>query len=326
MERKLTVFKSVFDHDTSRVVSFNTWDHFVDSLRDMSGQQYYKPNVKDPSYRPKGINPAFLISPAVYTEGETRANKNVIAWAGWACVDVDDIDVPPSDLREELSKMEIDKYEYVCYSTASCRDDQSKFRLLFPLTRHITHDEIPHFWFAINKLVSSLSDPQTKDLSRMYYIPADYPEATNFFWRHSGEFINPSVVMDQYEFVEERKGLRENLSDAMKTRLMQHTMKKLYNRDIVWSSYRDCPFVKDNLIREYENIAYTDGTGRYAMLYKIMASVAFTAVNRGYPITVHEIVQLVREIDMDNSNIYEKRPLQTEAKRALEYALTNVEL
>ena len=95
------------------------------------------------------------------------------------------------------------------------------------------------------------------------------------------------------------------------------------NSDIRWTNYLDCPFVNKRLVQEYSSIAHVDGTGRYRMFYKIMTSIAINAVKREYPITSNEIAELLRQIDIDNSNIYSNRPLEIEADRAIEYAYKN---
>jgi predicted nucleic acid-binding protein len=61
------------------------------------------------------------------------------------------------------------------------------------------------------------------------------------------------------------------------------------------------------------------------MIYKIMTSIACNAIKRKYPITPNQIAELIRQLDRDTANIYAKRPLQTEAERALEYAYRTVE-
>jgi len=60
------------------------------------------------------------------------------------------------------------------------------------------------------------------------------------------------------------------------------------------------------------------------MIYKIMCSIASNAVKRGYPIQTSEIVDLIKQLDGDTSRRYEKRPLDIEADRAVEYAYRNL--
>ena len=40
------------------------------------------------------------------------------------------------------------------------------------------------FWYALNKELGDIGDPQTKDLSRMYYVPGKYEGAYNFIFNN----------------------------------------------------------------------------------------------------------------------------------------------
>jgi hypothetical protein len=56
------------------------------------------------------------------------------------------------------------------------------------------------------------------------------------------------------------------------------------------------------------------------MIYKIMIAIAGNAVKKGYPLTVNQLVDLIKQIDADTSRKYQHRPLEVEANNALEYA------
>ena len=72
MATSLTLFKSLYDNKTNKRMDFENWQQFSKLLFTLSEQ-----SLKDKK-------DAQLISPAVYQTGTTRANKNVLAWAGWA--------------------------------------------------------------------------------------------------------------------------------------------------------------------------------------------------------------------------------------------------
>ena len=141
---QLTIFKSQFDNKTYRRIEIQTWDQFKDFLFKLS--QAPKKGKKD----------AELISPAVYTDGTTRANKNVLYWANWAAVDVDDY-VFEGDL-ENVLRSRFGKYNFVCYSTASSTDALPKFRLVFDLGRPVIAEDIRGFWHALNKELGEIGD------------------------------------------------------------------------------------------------------------------------------------------------------------------------
>ena len=315
MNYSLTVFDSIFDNKTDKKVTVKSWEAFetlMFSLAKLPGYKAKKGEKKKSSS---------LISPAVYTDGATRANANVIGWGGWAALDVDEYDCTFDEALKVYSQ-----YKHICYSTASSRPDQKKFRILFQLNKTVPSDKIRHFWYALNKHFASMGDEQTKDLSRMYYVPAQYPEADNFIFVRSGEVMDPDTIMKLYPFVEKQSlSLIDRFPENIKKEILKHRQEQSNNNTgIRWNSYLDCPFVNRKLITEYRSISSIDGSGRYRMIYKIMSSIACNAVKKRYPITPLQIADMVKELDRDTSRIYQKRPLHTEAERAIEYAYKTV--
>jgi hypothetical protein len=321
MTYSLTVFKNIFDNKTDTRVDFNTFEELEKSLYHLSTLKGYK--AKRGEFNKKSSP---LISPAVYKQGTTRANANVIEWATWAAIDVDDHEFK-GNLKDELHSR-FGNWYYICYSTASSTIACPKFRLVFPLTEAVRSDNIKHFWYALNTEFGNLGDTQTKDLSRMYYVPAQYPGANNFIFSNHGVFVNPTELMDKYEFTTPvtSNSFIDRLPDELRDEVINHRKAKLeqVKRDYTWTSYKNCPFVNQKLIEEYKSISGVDGTGRYAMIYKLMTSIACFAVKKQYPITEYEIVQLILELDRETSNLYAKRPLNTEASRAIEFAYKNM--
>lgn len=317
----LTVFKNIFDNKTDTRVDFKTFEEFERSLYHLSTLKGYK--SKKGEFNKKSSP---LISPAIYKSNTTRANANVIEWASWAAIDVDDHEFD-GNLKDELFK-KYGKWDYICYSTASSTIDHPKFRLVFPLTTPIESKNIKHFWFALNSEFDNMGDLQTKDLSRMYYVPAQYPNANNFIFSNRGQYIDPIELMSKYEFTtpSNSSSFIDRLPDELRNEVITHRKSKLEEskRIFKWTSYKDCPFVNQNLIKSYKEISGTDGSGRYSMIYKLMTSIACLAIKNQYPITEYEIVQLILELDRETSNLYAKRPLNTEASRAIEFAYKNM--
>ncbi len=77
------------------------------------------------------------------------------------------------------------------------------------------------------------------------------------------------------------------------------------------------------MLAEYRTISET---GWYHKMYQFMVSLAFNAIRKGYPITDSEIEILMRELDRETGNWYEKRPIKLEANSAIEYAYRNSEV
>lgn len=305
----LTIFKNQYDNQTHRSLDFETWEDFEALLYGLSKQPLASKRE------------ASLISPATYKPNTTRANDNVVEWGSWAAIDVDD-QIFKQNLQQELKK-QYGQYKFVCYSTASSTDDHPKFRLVFPLKERVEAERIKHFWFALNTEIGGIADKQTKDLSRMYYIPANYAGANNFiFSNNAGATIDPEVIMAKHPYVDssKAKSFFDRLPLEMQKRVLEHRKNQSMNTNVTWSSYQDCPFVSRSMINEYTMISQT---GWYAKMYQMMCSIAVKAVRMNYPISSAEIAMLCREIDRDTGNWYENRPLEVEANNAIEFAYRN---
>lgn len=313
-----TIFKSprwweeqqrfVYDNKTHRRMDFPSWDLFVTFLRKLSERPL------------NGKQDAELISPAVFKPDSPRRNANVLAWAGWAAVDVDDLEID-GDVGDFI-RSRYGHWDYVVYSTASSTSAQPKFRIIFRLGKHICVEQIKHFWFALNSELESIGDKQTKDLARMYYIPADYAKANNFFYVNSGEPVDVDYILARWPYDDKRdsKNFIDRLPAAFREQVVEYRKNKLDNTSFSWTGYRDCPFWPKRLADEYVTIS---DSGWYRQMYRIMIAVAGKAVEKGYPLTAHEIVSLCREFDIDHGNWYESRPMDVEANNALEYAYKN---
>lgn len=300
----LTIFDSIYDNKTNKRMDYASFDEFEAILYKLSESTKY-PTKKD----------APLLSPAIYQPDTTRANDNVVGWGGFGILDIDDYE---GDMKDIESKY--DKYRYVCYSTASSTVESPKFRLVFPLTCNVDTDDIKHFWYALNKEIGDIADAQTKDLSRMYYVPAKYKNSFNFIFSHDGDIMNPNDLMEKYPYVKPNQTMFDRFPEAIQKALLERKRNELNNTNFSWTSYRDCPFVNKKQIDEYKGIT---GTGWYSKMYQIMLTTAGNAMSKGYPITPKEIEYICRDLDLDTGGWYSKRDLEKEAARAIEFVFKN---
>ena len=301
---ELTIFKNAFDNKTHRYLKMPDWDSFVDLLEKLSEQPL------------TGKKDAQLISPAVYKEGTTRANRNVEYWGNWACVDVDDYEGTIDAILDRFRDNNI-----VIYSTASSTPEKIKFRIVFDLARRVKGEEIKSFWYALNKSIGDLGDKQTKDSSRMYYIPARYVGAHNFFHVNSGVPLGVDDLLRKYPYQEKTgNAFLDKLPEDIRDNVLEHRKSSLDNTNVQWTSYRDCPFFPKRMAEDYRGIT---GTGWYHKMYQIMVAIACNAVKAKYPITETQIAQLCRELDQETGNWYENRPLNREAGAAINWAYAN---
>lgn len=306
----LTIFKNLYDNKTDKNMQFETPDDFMKFLHQLSSVEY------------KEKKDAPLMSPATFLPNTTRANKSVVNWAGWAAVDVDD-HVFEGNLEKELHDL-YGQYTYVCYSTASSTKEHPKFRLVFPLSENVPANKIKHFWFALNKTLGDIGDPQTKDLSRMYFVPGNYAGAHSFIFTNAGELMSPVVLMDSIEYAEKPSGnaFLDSLPEKVRNQILEYRKNQMTNTSIAWDSYHNCPFVNKALVAEYNTISET---GWYRKMYQIMVSIAMRAIKQRYPISSNEIAEMCAQIDRENGGWYNNRPLEREATGAINFAYENVD-
>lgn len=305
---EFTVFKNLFDNKTHTRIKMS-FDAFEKMLYDLSDKPL------------DGKKDAQLISPAVYQPDTTRKNDTVVEWAGWCCVDVDDYEFE-GDLQDVLVQR-FGHYRFVCYSTASSTEASPKFRIVFPLTESVEQSRIKQFWWALNTELGDIGDKQTKDLSRMYYIPAKYNGAFNFIFSHSdGSAIDANELIFKHPMPQKQNlnSFFDRLPDEMQKQILEYRKAKL-DQDYNWTSYQDCPFWPKQLAAEYQTISKT---GWYHKMYQIMVAIAGNATKNKYAITAAEISQLCRQFDTDTGKWYENRPMDKEADRALEYVYKNL--
>ena len=301
---ELTIFKNAFDNKTHRYLNMPDWDSFVYLLKQLSKQPL------------AGKKDAELISPTIYKKGTTRANRNVEYWGNWACVDVDDYEGTIDGIINRFADTNL-----VIYSTASSTPEKIKFRIVFDLDRRVEGDEIKHFWYALNKSIGDLGDKQTKDSSRMYYIPARYVGAHNFFHVNTGSPISVGSLLRKYPYQEKTgNALLDVLPEEIKESVIEHRKNSLTNTNVTWTGYLDCPFFPNKMAMDYKSVS---GTGWYHQMYRIMVATACNAVKAGYPITAQQIAQMCKELDMETGNWYKNRPLELEATSALRWAYSN---
>jgi len=300
----LTIFDSIYDNKTNKRMDYNSFDQFESVLYKLANGDKYLKKTDAP-----------LISPATYKTGTTRANDNVTAWGGFGIVDVDDYEGDIADIEKKYSQ-----YRYVCYSTASSTKERLKFRLVFPLTAEVPADKIKHFWYALNKEIGDIADAQTKDLSRMYYVPSQYKGAYNFIFSHSGSTMDPTALMESHRYVVQSESFFDKLPESIRNGLIEHRKSQLKNTSFTWTGYKDCPFVNKKQVEEYKVI---NGGGWYLQMYKIMVSTAGNALQRGYPITSKEIEWICRDLDNETGGWYGKRDIAKEADRAIEFVFKN---
>lgn len=114
-----------------------------------------------PDIRDKKDGPAF--SPAVFKEGTTRSNENVLS------LNLIVLDVDGGNKEAVIKYCTENKLSCIIYSTFSNAADCECFRIVFELSRPVLPHEWKAAWAAICHKTAIQADAATRDLARIYY-------------------------------------------------------------------------------------------------------------------------------------------------------------
>jgi len=304
----MSVFKHI-KHVDPEHFKYPNWEAFTDMLYDC----FKLPAKKADRNLVIDHKASMLLSPAVYENGTKRKNENVKYWGGWVSLDVDDSPTPLDEVIKTLNERDV---KYVCYSTASCTKEHLKYRILFCLDTYVSRNKIRHFWYAINNMLGGAVDKQTKDFSRIFYVPGQYPNAWNFFYKGGTKELDVNKLLSSTPYVEPEQSPFAGINDELKLAIMQGRKNQMTNTSYDWTSYKNCPFVKPWKINWYKSLT----KDWYGGMFSVMLSIATEALKKKYDLTPLELTDLIREIDRDTGCWYKHRNIPEEARRAIEYA------
>lgn len=130
-------------------------------------------------------------SPVTYRPGTTRARDNVEEIHALV-LDIDHSELP-ADLLNGL--------EYVAHTTFRHVPEEPRWRVVLPLTHSVAGNDWPYFWLRANAYFGGCVDPQTKDGSRIFYLPSCRPGAVHEAKQQHGLLLDPASLPDvpQYE-------------------------------------------------------------------------------------------------------------------------------
>ncbi len=124
-------------------------------------------------------------SPVQYAEGATRGNAGV-EWVSVAVMDVDD-GTDPADVHRHLEEL---GFEHVIHSTHSSTPEHPKFRAIVPLGNPTPPASWPGVFPRLCTLLTSgHTDPATKDLARLFYLPSAKPGGKTFTYAGHGRAV-----------------------------------------------------------------------------------------------------------------------------------------
>ncbi len=294
-----------FYSNTAQKCEVNGWNEFVSTMQAMSTVSGYKPSMGD--Y--ERTQP--LISPAIYGDNTKRINDNVVGW-DMVMMDIDDgID----NLERVVSHF--NAFEYIIYSTANCTREKLKIRVCIPLNKNAPKKSLHGIWFALNEWCSGILDKQTKDKSRMHYIPAMYTnkgsDYNHIFLVNKGITLDWEALCSKFPAPPEKDKFKvvNPLRDLKrKVFLSNNTQPSTNIQDA------NCPFVYQKMIDEYR---LTPAGGHHGAIYKFMVKMCYNAQKINYAISVDELADMAKQVDDLDGGFYDEKKLLGNAVDALNY-------
>ena len=162
MEITVSVGSSVKDNKPD--IFCGSWIDFMDLL-----EEYFN-EVRAPEN--KLINTPYIM-PAIFDDNNGFRNAcNATGISSWFAVDIDE-NIEIVILRNIFKGNRLDG---CIYSTTSHTKNNHKLRGIFKLDRPVHKDDYAEFWNATNEMFGGKLDPVTKDISRIYFVPAKWSQ------------------------------------------------------------------------------------------------------------------------------------------------------
>lgn len=136
-------------------------------------------------------------------EGKTHSNAQVKD-VNALVLDIEGF--PDDQIEEALNK--INKWEYILYSTykhdaeylqiknPSAVQCTTRLRVVLPLLKKTSKKQFDNIWPAFSFLTNKITDPKTKNVSRLYYIPATFDKDIAYFYHNKGQWISFEDLKD----------------------------------------------------------------------------------------------------------------------------------
>ncbi len=258
-----------------------------------------------------------LISPAMYHPHDRRSNDNVLGHGSWYALDIDHLKASFEEIQEYFDALNIN---YILHTTTSHSDQEAHLRLLGELDRNTLREELPLLWSGLYEYFGQISDPQTKDFSRMYTVPANW-EDTNpkFAYQTSRYFLEvdeiiklaPPIVSPQPILIKNLKNVQNALDGAGKIIPVN-------------DSIQNSKIVNSKMISQYLSLPKGE---HHSGLYRFMCHASFSAISKGYDIDVYQLVDYAKQLDMicpiKTAKDRWKDKIFEEALRALTFTISN---
>ena len=255
--------------------------------------------------RPISDKTAFLLPalyPTVYGDGSVgKVKSNVIGYGAWTEVDIDHV-MTLDELRAFYIDHELDG---CVFTTTSHTAEDPRVRGVFLLNREIDPSEFDEFWHALNAMFDGKLDPQTKNINRIYYVPAKWNDLSQFE-RITGKPLDVDFLIEQHPHA--------NHDQAIPTEVVRSKIQAVRDKLAVdGTAWTPATAITDKMISRFHS--RKEG-GR---LFGLEVSIAKRALWMGYPIAAHEVEAIALAFDRTTTG-KKRQDTAREALHALEIA------
>ena len=283
-----------------------TWEHFCETMKAISEVEGYKPTHKEYD-KTQG-----LISSAIYAnEDDKRTNDNVTGW-DILILDIDDTDKSLSQINTIFQH-----FDRIFYSSASCTHSKLKLRVIIPLNTTAPKEKLKEVWYAAQMWCEGLVDEQTKDMSRMHYVPARYTnkgdQYRHFFHVEKGIKLDWEALVAKYPMPPEAERFKKDnpLRKLKRSIFVDNNPLPEFNIQA-----DNCPFVDDRMVNDY---MLTPIGSHHTAIYKFMVQICYKAQAMNYPLDVDELADMGKQMDDMDGGFYETKKMMNNAVDAMSY-------
>lgn len=189
-----TFFKN--ERQKQGIIKIKPWSKWILSLinHEIRGQKSDSSSLIKLNEAKKG--PCLVLGEV--KKGENRSKKNVIA-AYAIALDLENL----SDNEIEKTLRTITDWEWFAYTThkhkAIAVIGQTRLRVILPFREPVTPEDYPKAWQGLNELTGRVNDPQTKDISRLHFLPSTYDLGVAGTIHNEGPFISLEDLLPYYQ-------------------------------------------------------------------------------------------------------------------------------
>jgi hypothetical protein len=172
-----------------------------------------------------------------------------------------DLDESPPEIVESILKT-LSDFEYVVYTThrhGSTTVKYPRIRVVLPLEAPLPPSEFPGAWARLNKHIGGHNDKQTKDASRLNYLPSTFDESLALSEHHSGKWLAPEDLFTTGT-------VSNNIEDLHEQNTISDTASKMFNSLRGLQTTHD---LKEQAMALYRGESFAEAPERHKTILKL---------------------------------------------------------